>query len=121
MSVAYFIVLDTEDPSFDPFVDGKMLAKHQAAINDLARKLGLREFEDFLSQDLSEFDVKDMADLWFDPDDGITWAETLIQHLNKKPDMIDDQIAVIEDLSDYLKVFREAKSRGQKWHLELDF
>ncbi len=121
MSVAYFIVLDSEDPDFDPFVDGKMLAKYQDEVNALAERLGLKQFEDFLSQDLSEFDVPDMDDLWFEPSEGIKWVEVLIDHLKTNPEALPEAADVLEDLEDYLNVFKEAGSRGLKWHLELDF
>ena len=39
MSTAYFIVLDRDDTDFDSFVDGKMLTRQLAAVNNVASKL----------------------------------------------------------------------------------
>ncbi|MGI9263210.1 MAG: hypothetical protein ACR2QR_14285 [Woeseiaceae bacterium] len=121
MSVAYFVVLNSDDPGFDAFVDGKMLAQQLDDVNAIAAGLGLKALEDYAFQDLSEFGGPDMDVQWFDADEGINWACSLKQHLQDNPDGIGDTGDVVEDLNDYLRVFEEAKRRGLKWHLELDF
>ena len=57
MSVAYYIVLDKEEPGFDTFVNGKALA-HEKRLESLCKKLGLKTFEDFLT--MSGDDIADM-------------------------------------------------------------
>ena len=121
MSTAYFIVLDNEDPGFDAFVDGKLLTKHLDAVNQVADDLGLKHFEDYANQDLSEFGGPDMPPVWFEPSEGVAWVETLMARLRDKPLSTGDDEAILEDLEDYLRVFREAAERGFRWHLELDF
>ncbi len=121
MSTAYFIVLDDDDPGFDAVVDGKMLTKHLNAVNEVAKHLGLKSFEDYAFQDLSEFGGPDMKPQWFDATEGVDWASAIIRSLRKEPKSIPDTKAVIEDLEDYIRVFEEARMRGLKWHLELDF
>ncbi|MGI9204533.1 MAG: hypothetical protein ACR2Q3_11010 [Woeseiaceae bacterium] len=121
MSVAYFIVLNKEDPGFDAYVDGKMLTQQLDEINAVAASLGLRAFEDHAFQDLSEYGGPDMDVQWFDADEGINWVGTIKRHLQENPDAIADTGGVVEDLDDYCRVFEEAKKRGLKWHLELDF
>ncbi len=121
MSVAYFVVLNADDPGFDPFVDGKTFTKHLDRINQLAATIGLPAFEDYASQDLSEFGVSDEGDTWFEPGEGISWVEAVASHLRGDPSAVAESEAVIEDLEDYLRVFREADKRGLQWHLELDF
>lgn len=121
MSTAYFIVLDNEDPGFDSFVDGKMLTKHLDQVNTVATELGLKTFEDYAFQDLSEFGGPDMEPQWFDAHEGKQWASALLAHLQKHPELVSESIAVCEDLEDYIRVFNEAGARGCRWHLELDF
>lgn len=121
MSTAYFIVLDRDDPSFDSFVDGKMLTKQLGTVNKVAEKLGLKAFEDYAYQDLSEFGVAESEAEWFGATEGITWASTILQQLRDDPGTVKDIEAIIEDLEDYVRVFNEAEKRGLKWHLELDF
>ena len=121
MSVAYFVVLNVDDPGFDPFVDGKVFTKHLDRINQIAATMGLPAFEDYASQDLSEFGGPEAGDAWFDPADGISWVEAVTAHLRSDPTAVADSDEVLEDLDDYLRVFREADKRGLQWHLELDF
>ena len=121
MSTAYFIVLDRDDPDFDAFVDGKMLTGEIDPINKLAEKLGLKHFEDYAFQDLSEFGGPDMEPEWFDAAEGLDWASGTLQRLREEPETVKDVDGVVADLEDYVRVFEEAGRRGMKWHLELDF
>ncbi len=121
MSTAYFIVLDSDDPGFDPFVDGKMLTKRLRAVNKIAKRIGLKELEEYAYQDLSEFGGPELEPAWFDGSEGVNWTSAILQQLRDNPKAIPDIDAVIEDLEDYLSVFEETDKRGLKWHLELDF
>ena len=121
MSTAYFIVLSHEEPGFDAFVDGKMLTKQLRAVNKVARGLGLKQFEDYAFQDLSDFGGPNLEPEWFDAVEGKVWASTMLEHIRENPKAVKDADAVAADLSDYASVFEEADKRGLKWHLELDF
>ncbi len=121
MSTAYFIVLDSEEPGFDPFVDGKVLTKRLGAVNKIARSLGLKQLEDYAFQDLSDFGGPELELKWFDAIEGKSWASGILQHLRENPNAVKDVDEVAADLADYVRVFEEADKRGLKWHLELDF
>lgn len=121
MSTAYFIVLDQDDPDFDSFVDGKMLTQQLGAVNKVANTLGLKQFEDYAFQDLSEFGGPDLEPEWFGATEGVKWASAILQQLRDDPGAVKDVEAVIEDLEEYVRVFKEAEKRDLKWHLELDF
>ena len=121
MSTAYFVVLNSDDPGFDSFVDGKMLTHRLEAVNAVASQLGLKAFEDYAFQDLSEYGGPDLDVQWFDADEGMNWAGSLRRHLLDNPGAIADADAVVQDLDDYFRVFEEAGKRALKWHLELDF
>lgn len=121
MSTAYFIVLDSEEPGFDPFVDGKMLTKQLCAVNKVARSLGLKQFEDYAFQDLSDLGGPKLELEWFDAAEGKSWATRILQYIRENPETVKDVNAVAADLADYVSVFEEAEKRGLKWHLELDF
>lgn len=45
MSVAYYIVLDNEEPGFETFVNGKFLAHDANKIDAICKKLGIRKFD----------------------------------------------------------------------------
>ena len=120
MSTAYYIVLNTEEPGFDPFVDGKALTRRLRAVNKIARKLGLGKLEDFAFHDLSEFGGPQMEPEWFDPSDGKLWASMILQHIRENPKAVRDSDAVADDLESYVSVLDEADKRGLKWHFALD-
>jgi len=121
MSTAYFIVLDSDDPGFDAFVDGKLLTRELDIVNGVADSLGLKHLEDYAFQDLSEFGGPEMELEWFAADEGIGWVSAILSDLRDQPASGTDMAGVIDDLEDYLRVFEEAHKRGLKWHLELDF
>lgn len=121
MSTAFFIVLDSDDPGFDAFVDGKILTRQLDSVNAIARGLGLKQFEDYAFQDLSEFGGPELEPEWFDAAEGKEWISKILQHVQANPESVNDLEGVTEDLADYLNVFEEAGKRGLKWHLELDF
>ena len=58
MSVAYYIVLDRE-AGFDPFINGKSLAKETRRLNKVARMLDLRPIDDYASYDEADVDLGD--------------------------------------------------------------
>lgn len=121
MSTAYFIVLNTDDPGFDSFVDGKMLTSNLDTLNENIEELGLKAFEEYASQDLSEYGGPDMEPQWFKAAEGTIWVSKVMRHLHDNADAVPDAQAILEDLDDYMRVFTEAGKRELKWHLELDF
>lgn len=121
MSTAYFIVFDSDDPGFDTYVDGKMLTKRLDDVNKIAKRLGLKQLEDYAFQDLSEFGGPDMPPEWFEAEEGVNWASAILKFIQANLNTVGDLEAVGEDLEDYIRVFQEAAARGLLWHLELDF
>ena len=127
MSVAYFIVLDIEDVEFDDLVNGKNIAQAFDELSSFCESHNIKGIEDFHSQDVSEFidefddlELPEQEEVWFDAKEGIEWVSALIEKLkDEHPRFLTDDI--LEDLVEYLEVFKNAKSVNAKWHLELDF
>jgi hypothetical protein len=128
MSVAYYIVLDNEEPGFDTIVDGKALA-HEKKLDSLCEKLGLKTFEDFLT--MSADDISDMlgedielpegeGEKWFSPDEGLEFFSALAAHIRANPQSVKNAAGCLEDLAQYAEVLTKAKGIGAKWHLNLD-
>ncbi|WP_028311841.1 hypothetical protein [Derxia gummosa] len=128
MSVAYYIVLDTEEPAFDTFVNGKHLA-HEEGIDELCRRLEIRTFDDYLSMSADE--IADLLDddielpegedeRWFSPEEGLTWATTLAAHIRANPDSVTEPEGCLEDLAEYIEVLEKTRSIGAQWHLNID-
>lgn len=127
MSVAYFIVLDTDDVDFDTFVNGKHVAAVFDDLSSFCQQHGLKTIDDFTCQDISElvdeFDLDELASPsveWFAAAHGIGWLERLLQALKSEAPNFASQ-AVIDDLHEYLSVLKLANQVGAQWHFELDF
>ena len=129
MSVAYYIVLDNQDPRFDTFVNGKFLAKETATIDSICEKLGIKKFADFLV--MSNDDISDMLgenvelsgddrEQWFSAEEGIAFVTALKTHINTNPKKLKKTEGVLGDLAEYAEIFEKAKSIGAKWHLNID-
>jgi hypothetical protein len=129
MSVAYYIVLDNDDPGFAPFVNGKSLAKESGKLDAICDKLGIKRFEAFIA--MSEDDISDMlgeevelpegeGEQWFEADEGIALVQALISHIEANPKAVKNAAAVLADLAEYAAVLGKAKTANLKWHLNLD-
>ena len=119
MSITYFIVLDSEDPGFDPFVNGKAIAKAAPKINKLAKSIGLKTIDDYLVNNFEEYVGTLTSDpKWFEASEGRIWVERLKSEIAIKPNLLSKEIS--EELDEYLSVFRQAESKNLKWHLEFD-
>ena len=133
MSVAYFIVIKPEIEGFDPFVNGKAIAKvNEKALTKLCNSLKVRPLVEFVSQnpdDLAAFleseGVDDPGEIpqeqWFSADDGLTTVRALKQHLAENPDALKNAAAIVEDLDEYENVLDRVKKENVKWHLDVDF
>lgn len=128
MGVAYYIVLDCEEPGFDTFVNGKSIARETRRLDRIAKKLGVPKLDDFNTMsgdelaDLlgEEIDLPEIEEQWFTADEGLAWAAALIQHIQANPGELKDSEGVLADLHDYQEVLGKAKAIGARWHLSLD-
>ncbi len=129
MSVAYYIVLDNDQPGFDTFVNGKFLAKDAEKLDAICEKLGIPKIDDFVF--MSEDELADLLDedielpegegeQWFTADEGIAFVTALTEHIQAHPQTLSNPQGVLEDLAEYADVFEKAKGIGAKWHLNLD-
>ena len=130
MSVAYYIVLDHDNPGFDTFVNGKSLAKETERLDAICEKLGIKKLDDFLA--MSEGDLSDMlgedielpegeGEQWFSADEGITFIAALTAQIRAYPKEVKNAEGVLEDLAEYAEVLEKAKGIGAKWRLAMDF
>jgi hypothetical protein len=133
VGVAYFIILDNPQPGFDPFMDGKALARDSRRLARVARALGLRTLDDYAScspadaralmEDLGgePGDIDLPSEQWYGPDEGLAWAAAVMEHLAANPAAVKDVAAVLDDLRALVDVLAKAKAAGARWHLQIDF
>ncbi|MFN3985450.1 MAG: hypothetical protein ACK4KV_08165 [Rhodocyclaceae bacterium] len=128
MSVAYYIVLDNDNPGFDTFINGKYLA-HEDGLNELCKHLGLKTLDDFLV--MSDDDISDLlgedielpeqeGQKWYSPDEGIAWATALANHIKANPSSVANPQGCLEDLAEYTDILERARKIDARWHLDLD-
>lgn len=132
MSVAYYIVLDVDEPGFDPFVNGKALAHATEELDELCLKSGLPVLESFMGQGMDEFEEmleedyelpegEEGDEKWFEPQEGIDWVQSLLAAISQNPSSVTEAEAVLDDLKEYMEVLEKAKGIHARWHLALDF
>ena len=129
MSVAYYIVLDHEEPGFDTFVNGKFLARDAEKLDAICEQLGIPKIDDFVV--MSEDELADLLDedielpegegeQWFTADEGIAFVTALTEHIKVNPGTLSNPQGILEDLAEYADVFEKAKGIDAKWRLNLD-
>jgi hypothetical protein len=131
MSVAWYIVTESELEDVDIFVDGKAIAHcDEKALARIYKEIGAKPLEEFLSADPAEFDdflddfdvaVESTEEQWFEPHEGLASINALIKYLEANQDRLERQDQVLSDLYQYKKVLSQLQERGIRWHLALDF
>lgn len=144
MGAAYFVVVNSAEPDFDTTIDGKALSRHSRRIDRIATQLGFKSLDEYCSQSPEEarlmmagvMGIEDENDLpsdaeetlanmppeqWYDADHGLDYARQLADHIRQNPGAVKDPEAVLYDLDTMATVLTEAKERGLKWHLQVDF
>jgi hypothetical protein len=126
MGVAYYIVLDNEDPGFDTMVNGKAVARAREeiyVITDALKIKGIDDLTDFGAWE-EEFDVAEndraVETPWFEPKVGLEWVTAVRQAVEGTPSSHSEPDRLIEDLKEYEAVLRNAEKIGARWHFEMD-
>ena len=131
MAASMYIVVEGEDPGFDTYVNGRALAREEAAMERLAHTLGGRPLLDFFSADENSMALliqegagnPDLLDRlpptqWFQPTDGLATLRELIIALQMEPRRIGKESAnVLSELLEYACVLGKAEERKLRWHL----
>ena|SRR5687767_4326851 len=132
MSAAYYIVVNSPDPGFETFVNGKALSRADAALESAAVKAGvkpLREFFSVSADDLAtlaeEFgdEMEDAGpspeEQWFAAGDGLRTIKALLAGLESNPLALGE--GVREDLLEFEAVLQQATDRDLRWHLAVAY
>jgi hypothetical protein len=131
MGVAYYIVLDCEEPGFDYSIDGKAIGDAIEDLESVSDRHGLPKLTDFLGQSMSDIsdmlgedielpDGEEEGDVWFDPEAGIELLDALREKIRAEPQAVASSEEVLEEIAEYRQVLVQAKAAGAKWHLAMD-
>jgi hypothetical protein len=133
MSTAYYIVFDHPDSDFDSFVNGKCLAHNIPTLNRICQELGVKTFDEYVSQDPEEARamieacggdpdaVEIPEERWFPGQEGLDFAQQVYAYLESHPQTIKNPEGVLSELQEYIHVFEQALPMGMNWHLQVDF
>ncbi|MSQ47644.1 MAG: hypothetical protein EXR78_04515 [Deltaproteobacteria bacterium] len=122
MGVAFYIVLDNEEPGFDTSVDGKAIAREAKKLDAISKKLGLPRFDDFISmssEDIADLigddvEIPEQEEQWFSAAEGLSFIEALVSHMRANPKSVKTPAGVLDDLTAYREVLEKAKAIGAK-------
>lgn len=131
MAASMYIVVEGEDPGYDIFVNGRALARQEAAVERLAHTLGVKPLLDFFSADENSMALlieegagnpdllhKLPPPQWFGPAEGLLTVRELIDALEREPRRIgNESAAVLSELMEYERVLTKTAERGLRWHL----
>ena len=126
MSVAWYVVLEREIPGFDPFVNGKALAKAGDALDASAKGSGVKPILSFFSvtPEMVAFAENEGAELpsiveeaWFEAAEGLKTVGLLLQEVKKSS----ANASLVKDLEDFRDVLETLQKHNVRWHLAVDF
>lgn len=136
MSAAYFIVLDRQDPGFETMTNGKFLSQDAKRLEKIAKSLGLRPLEEYISYspeeartmmedmgtDPDEIDGIELpGQKWYEPHEGLDWVSKVSTHIRANPSSVTNATGVLTDLNEYQAVLEQAQSIKARWSLQVDF
>lgn len=130
-----YIVVEGEDPGYDIFVNGHALARNEDALEKLALRLGVKPLLEFFSADQNSMallleegagDPEWAKTLpppqWFSPDDGLATVRTLLENLKDAPGTLGSETeAVINELSEYMRVLEKTVRHNLRWQLAVSW
>ncbi len=126
-----YIVVEGEDPGFDIYVNGRALARQEAAVERLAHTLGVRPLLDFFSADENSMALLIQEGAgnpellkrlpppqWYRPEEGLATVRGLIEALEQEPRRLGkESVVVVSELLEYQRVLQKTAERNLRWHL----
>jgi hypothetical protein len=130
-----YIVVEGEDPGYDIFVNGRVLARYESAVERLAVELGVRPLLEFFSADEVSMALlieegagnPELMDRlpptqWYRAEDGLRTVDALVEALADDPYQLGTEgEQVLAELLEYQNVLRKTAERGLRWHLAVSW
>jgi hypothetical protein len=124
MGAAYFIVLEKKIDGLDTMMDGKSLSRHLEALDEAAKKLGVRPLSEFYSVSTDELadslgeeelvDSKPWPSEHFSAQDGLATVRALLGYAPAHADH------VVMDLRECERILTVAAEHGIGWRFQID-
>jgi hypothetical protein len=135
MAASMYIVVEGEDPGYNIYVNGRMLARHEDALERLAQRLGVKPLLEFFSADVNSMSVlieesggnADTLPMllppqWYAADEGLRTVTMLIEALEDEPQQLGSEGGqILLELREYESVLVKTAQRGLRWHLAVSW
>ncbi len=135
MAASMYIVVEGEDPGYNIFVNGRVLARYESVVEKLALELGVKPLLEFFSADENSMALLieeggGNPDLlrrlpppqWYPAEEGLRTLAALISALDLDPHQLGSEgPEVLSELREYEAVLRKTADRGLRWHLAVSW
>jgi hypothetical protein len=135
MAASMYIVVEGDDPGYNIFVNGRVLARYESAVEKLALDLGVKPLLEFFSADENSMSLlieegggnpdllkKLPPPQWYRPEDGLETLAALIEALESDPHQLGSEgPEVLGELREYQAVLMKTAQRGLRWHLAVSW
>jgi hypothetical protein len=130
-----YIVVEGEDPGYNIFVNGRVLARYESAVEKLALELGVKPLLEFFSADENSMALlieegagnPDILKClpppqWYRPEDGLSTLAALVEALAADPHQLGTEgPEVLNELREYQAVLIKTAERHLRWHLAVSW
>jgi len=130
-----YIVVEGEDPGYNIYVNGRVLARYESAVEKLALELGVKPLLEFFSADENSMALLIQEgggnpDLlrslpppqWYPAQEGLRTLAALIAALESDPHQLGSEgPEVLSELREYAAVLFKTAERGLRWHLAVSW
>jgi hypothetical protein len=135
MAASMYIVVEGDDPGYNIFVNGRVLARYEGAIEKLALELGVKPLLEYFSADENSMALLieeggGNPDLlkrlpppqWYRAEDGLCTLGALIAALELDPHQLGSEgPEVLGEMREYEAVLRKTAELGLRWHLAVSW
>jgi hypothetical protein len=135
MAASMYIVVEGEDPGFDIFVNGRVLARNEDALEKLSLRLGVRPLIEYFSADENSMSllIEEGAGnrelmhrlpppQWYSANDGLVTITALVDALQQEPQQLGSEgEQVLSELLEYKRVLEKTRQRELRWHLAVSW
>jgi hypothetical protein len=135
MAASMYIVVEGEDPGYNTYVNGRMLARYDTAVESLAKQLGVRPLLEFFSADQVSMSLLieeggGNPDLiprlpptqWYAAAAGLETVVALVRALEDDTHRIGPEgPELLGELREYEAVLRRTAEHGLRWHLAVSW
>lgn len=135
MAASMYIVVEGDDPGYNIYVNGRVLARYESAVEKLALDLGVKPLLEFFSADENSMALlieegggnpdllkKLPPPQWYRAADGLATLNALVAALDADPHQFGSEgPELLGELREYQAVLQKTAERDLRWHLAVSW